>query len=319
MNPSRSHLILAILLPAAALVLAPRESLAWGAEGHMIIALVADRVLQAQDPATQKKVADILAADKSNTWTKTDIAGEATWADALREQSPEGRVWTSKWPYVKFDLAEPDLSKACFGKSVLPASTPASHGPREDCVINKIDQFVKELRDTGVSAGERLMALQFLLNYVGDVHDPLHTVEHGDQGGNCVAVLPPGARTPARLGFYWGDILVAEAEGNNAAKAAEQTVANLSAADVEKWSRGTPAEWARESYDLAKAVVYSYPKDAVGSKHVFSVKKGEKDPCGPVAVDRLETGYRDRAVAAVREQLAKAGVRLAFLLRQALK
>jgi hypothetical protein len=38
-----------------------------------------------------------------------------------------------------------------------------------------------------------------------------------------------------------------------------------------------------------------------------------------VPVYRLDAGYRERAVAAVREQLAKAGVRLAALLQEALK
>jgi hypothetical protein len=33
----------------------------------------------------------------------------------------------------------------------------------------------------------------------------------------------------------------------------------------------------------------------------------------------LDAGYQDRAMAAVKEQLAKAGVRLAFLLQQTLK
>jgi hypothetical protein len=33
----------------------------------------------------------------------------------------------------------------------------------------------------------------------------------------------------------------------------------------------------------------------------------------------LDTGYRDRAIAAVKEQLAKAGIRLAFVLRESLQ
>ena len=48
-------------------------------------------------------------------------------------------------------------------------------------------------------------------------------------------------------------------------------------------------------------------------------KCGKRSRCGPVPVYRLDAGYRDRAVVAVREQLAKAGVRLAALLREALK
>jgi len=167
------------------------------------------------------------------------------------------------------------------------------------------------------------MALQFLLNFVADIHDPLNTIEHNDQGGHCVALMPPGSKTPVRLSTYWDDTLVGEAEGKDPAKAAAEIVAGLSAADVRKWSNGTPADWARESYNVAKEITYSFvkddPKDALGSKYAFPMRKGENDPCGPVTVHGVDPTYRDRALAAVKEQLAKAGVRLAFLLRENLQ
>ena len=318
MNPFRFCCALFCLAPAA-LVWHPADSWAWGSEGHRIIALVADRLLQSQAPPAQKKIADILAGDTSNDWTKTDIASEATWADALREKSPEGRVATSKWHYVKLDSDNPDLKKACFGRSTLPRLTPASHAPQDNCIVDKIDQFAKELRDPDTSESERLMDLQFLLNLVGEVHDPLYTIERNDQGGRCVAVLPPGGKTPVRLITYWDDTLVAEAEGKDPVKAAGQIAAGLAPADIQKWSGGTPEEWAQESYNLAKTVVYNFSGDAGGSKFAFPSQKGEKDPCGPVAVYRLDAAYHDRAVAAVKGQLGKAGVRLAFLLRENLR
>jgi nuclease S1 len=318
MRPFRLCLAIACLVLTGALA-APGESWAWSGEGHIIVALLADRLLKAQDAPVQKKIAVILATDKSNTWTKTDITGEATWAESLREKSPEGRAATSKWPYAKLDFDNPDLKKACFGRPALPASTPASHGPQDQCVVDKIEQFAKELRDPATSPSERLMALQFLLSFVGDVHDPLYTVERNDQGGRCTAVLPPGAKAPVRLSAYWDDALVAAAEGTDAARAADQIAATLSPADIQKWSSGTPAEWAQESYNLAKAVTYSYAKEAADAKYAFPVRRGETDACGPVPVYRLDKSYQERAVAAVKEQLAKAGVRLAFLLRESLR
>ncbi|MGC2202459.1 MAG: S1/P1 nuclease [Stellaceae bacterium] len=305
-------------LSLAILLCRPADSWAWGSEGHRIIALVADRLLRAQDPSVQKKIAEILATDKSNDWTKTDIASEATWADALREKSPEGRAASSKWHYVKLDPGDPDLNKACFGRPALSALRPASHGPSDNCVIEKIGQFAKELRDPATSPSERLMALQFLLNLVGDVHDPLYAIEHHDQSGRCAAVLPPGGKAPVRLSVYWEDTLVAEAEGRDPVKAAAQIVADTTPAKVREWSGGTPEDWARQSYELAKAVVYDFPRDT-GSEYAFPPPKAEQDACGPVTVHRLDTGYRDRALAAVKEQLAKAGARLAFVLRENLK
>jgi S1/P1 Nuclease len=306
------------LIPAA-FVWHPSASWAWGGEGHRIIALVADRLLQTQDPPAQRKIAQILATDKSNDWTKTDIASEAIWADALREKSPEGRAATSKWHYVKFDPANPDLKKACFGRPPLPALTPASHAPQDNCLVDKIEQFAQELRDPSTLPGERLMALQFLLNLVGDIHDPLYAIDHDDQSGRCIAVLPFGAKAPIRLGVYWDDILVAEAEGKDPVKAAGQIVAGLAPAELPKWSGGAPEEWAQESYSLAKTVIYSFPTDTAASKFSFPASKVEKDECGSITVHHLDGGYRDRAIAAVKEQLAKAGMRLAALLKEALK
>lgn len=312
---TRLRLCRAILcLVPVALFWDPSQCRAWGSEAHEIIALLADRLLETGDPAVEKKIAEIIAADKSNTWTKNNIAGEVNWADALRENSPEGRAATTKWHYVKLDPDNPDLTKACFGRPALQPMMPASHGPQDDCIVDKIEQFAKELRESGTSEPERLMAVQFLLNLVGDIHDPLFTVERNNQSGGCVAVVPPGGKTPVRLSVYWEDDLVAEAEGKNPAKAAEQIAARLTAVDIRKWSGGTPEEWARESYELAKSVVYGFPAEA-GGQFTFPARKGETDACGPVPLHRLNAGYRDRAVAALKEQLAKAGVRLAALLR----
>ena len=321
MNAFRSRLGILCLVPAM-LSLMPAESRGWSAEGHMIAALVADRLLQARDAAAHKKLAELLATDKSNTWTKTDIASEATWADVLLEKSPEGRAATAKWHYVKLDATNPDLTKACFGKPALPWMAPASRGLQDDCVVDKIEQFAKELRDPATLPGERLTALQFLLNFVGEVNDPLFTIEQNDQGGRCVALMFPAAKTPVRLSTYWDDTLVVEAAGKDPAKAAVQIVAGLTPADIQKWSGGSPTDWAMESYNVAKEVTYSFakdkPKDAA-ARYAFPTRKGEKDPCGPVPVYQVDAGYRERAVAAVKEQLAKGGVRLAFLLRENLQ
>ena len=322
MNPFRFAVTGLCLVPAV-LALTPGEGRAWNAEAHMIIALVADRLLEAQESPAQKKIAELFATDKANTWTRTDIAGEATWADALVEKSTEGRIATSKWHYAKLDPANPDLTKACFGRPALPSMAPARFGVPDDCVVDKIEQFAKELHDPATLPGERLNALQFLLNLVGDIHDPLYAIEHNDQSGQCVALLPPGATAPVRLRAYWDDILVSEAEGKDPAKAASEIVAGLTPVEIRKWSSGGPADWAQESYTIAKDVTYSFEKDAsketTAGKYAFPMRKGEKDPCGPVPVYHVDTGYRERALAAIKEQLAKAGVRLASLLREGLQ
>jgi uncharacterized glyoxalase superfamily protein PhnB len=63
--------------------------------------------------------------------------------------------------------------------------TLASLGPADDCIVDKIDEFTAELESPATSDPERRLALQFLLHFVGDVHQPLHAGDdHARDGGS---------------------------------------------------------------------------------------------------------------------------------------
>ena len=297
---------------------APRAA-AWGAHGHRVIALFADRLLRQDDPAVRAKVVALLASDKDNRWTKTDIASEAVWADTLREKSPEARSATTGWHYVPLKIDNPDLARDCFGRPPLPAGYPASHGPRDNCSVDKIEQFEAELRDPKTPPGERTTALKFLLNLVGDLHQPLYTIDRGDQGGRCVALLIGSGQTPVRLSSYWDETLVAEVTGRDPARGAAQIATGLTSAEGQQWASGGPQDWARESHDLAKSIAYGFLSEKPAAKYTFPASKGEQDSCGEVDLYRVGPDYETKALALVKEQLAKAGVRLALVLRSTLK
>src|SRR6266853_6560710 len=241
----------------AALLLPMRASVAWGPEGHRVIALIAERALQQSDPAVRAKILAILATDKGKGLTKNDIASEATWADVLREKSEEARHATGAWHSTRFSPDNPDLARACSGRNPLPAGYPASHGPKDNCSVDKIQQFAAELKDPETSPGERLAAVQFLLNLAGDLNDPLHAIDRGDQGGECIAVQI-GSKPPVRLSTYWRDTLVAEVVGSDPAKGAARIAASVPAAEAQKSAEGTPESWAQETYEVAKTVTYGF-------------------------------------------------------------
>jgi hypothetical protein len=137
--------------------------LAWGDEGHRIVALIGRSLLE---PAVRTEVAAILATDK-DTLTAHDIASEATWADQIREVNPGGaRERTSRGHFVDIEIGSPSVDRACFNHPVLPVGMRASNGPAKDCIIDKIMQFQAELADRTTPALERLMALKFLLGLV---------------------------------------------------------------------------------------------------------------------------------------------------------
>jgi len=78
----------------------------------------------------------------------------------------------------------------------------ASGGPPNACVVDKIRQFNTELAAPGTDPQERIIALKFLLHFVGDVHQPLHSADDHDQGGNSKRVSARGF--PAgNLHHFW--------------------------------------------------------------------------------------------------------------------
>jgi hypothetical protein len=302
----------------AALLLPMRASLAWGPGAHRVIALIADRVLQQTDPGARAKVLALLATDKEDRLAKPDIASQATWADLLRDKSEEARIATTAWHSTRLNPDHPDLGTACFGRKPLPDGYPASHGPRDNCSVDKIEQFESELKNPETSPGEKLAALRFLLSLVGDLHDPLHAIDRADQGGECIA-LQIGSKPPVRLSTYWEDTLPGEVAGPDPAKGAARIAASLPAAESQKWAEGNPEAWAQETYEVAKTVTYSFAAGQPEGKHSFPGKKGQTETCPSVDIYRVGPDYETKALDAVKQQFAKAGVRLAFMLRDGFK
>ena len=302
----------------AALLLPTQPARAWGPEGHRAVALIADHLLQRSAPAAHKKLLAILATDRSGRVARTDIASEAIWADVLREQSPEARTATTAWHLVRMKPDNPDLAAACFGHPPLPAGYPASHGPQNNCSVDKVEQFETELQNPATSPGEKLTDLQFLLNLVGDLNDPLNAIDEGDQGGQCVA-LQIGLRPPVRLAAYWEDRLVREVVGPTAERGAARLAASIPAAEARKWQAGTAADWARDSYAVAKAVTYGFKAaKPVGQEHQ-AARRAAQAACAAVPVYRLGGDYETKALAAVKEAVEKGGVRLARVLADSLR
>jgi hypothetical protein len=137
-SPYWSPATIVAVAASAGMVLAGTPALAWGDLGHEVVAMIAYRHLT---PAARHEVDRLLASD-SDTLTAPDIASRATWADKYRLSHRE----TAAWHFGDLEIDKPDLASACAG---FPASPPhaASEGPAQDCVVDKIDEFARELKD----------------------------------------------------------------------------------------------------------------------------------------------------------------------------
>jgi hypothetical protein len=277
----------------------PHQALAWGDDGHKTVALIAQQCLS---QSAKKTIAAMLAADTDGL-TQHDIASEATWADKYRDENNRKDHYqeTQNWHFVDTEISSPDLTTACFGRPALPPGTLASNGDAKACAVDKIEQFETELAAPGTDAEERLFALKFILHFVGDVHQPLHSSDNHDYGGNQVKVTVDGSKHKSadELHGFW-DVQFVDGVAKPPTVLAKKLLAQISPAQAASWVQGKPEDWSMEAFMISK-------QDAYGSP-----------PLSKATPRHLDAAYVAQAEKDVTLQLSRAGIRLAYVLNQSL-
>jgi hypothetical protein len=174
---------------------------------------------------------------------------------------------------------------------------PAVEGPT---LIDKVGAFRQALAS---SEPDLLKSydLVWILHMVGDIHQPLHCAERvskaaprGDAGGNSVVVSGPDKELHA----VWDDAVgLGDTQNFMTAVTVGQS---LPTADATLASDANEADWARESFALAKSSAYVAP-----------VGPG----LGPFTLDAAYTA-NTRQIA--KQRIALASARLAILLKTSL-
>jgi nuclease S1 len=242
---------------------------AWGQEGHSIVAEIAQRHLT---PFASARMRELLGGDIS-------LASISSWADDVRGERPT----TYNWHFVDIPLADDtfDPKRDCV-------DDPA----KGDCVINEIERNKRTLKDPSASAEDKREALKYVVHFVGDLHQPLHTVKDA-AGGNTVQVTffsDPTNRhiDQTNLHAVWDSGLIRNyvwAWGDVVEKIETAVIGKVDATAVQK---GTPTEWALEAHKAAQDVA-------------FTVSSGAN----------LDAAYAAQARPVLMRQLARAGLRLA--------
>jgi len=289
--------ILAVLSCATVFnVIQTCSALAWGDEGHEVVALVAQSFLE---PDVRKRVTALLASDPDNL-TGHDMASAATWADKFRDANMNGsRERTRQWHFVDIEITAPNLDEACFNHPSIPTGTTASNGPAADCVVDKIQEFAGELANPSIDVEERVAALKFVLHFVGDLHQPLHSSDDHDRGGNDKRVSASGLGA-GNLHHFWDTEFVNQL-GPDSKTIASDLIGHITRDQQSQWQSGNPTEWAQETFRIAKADAY-----------------GQLPEPNAHGSFRLSDDYVTTATNDVALQLSKAGVRLATILNQSL-
>jgi hypothetical protein len=250
---------------------------AFGAEGHRIVGLVAEEFLDA--PAR----AELARLDGGES-----LATVGLWLDEHKGELRAELPGSDRWHY--------DNRPACAAQAPV-----ASYCADGECASAAFAKYRAVLADRGAPPAARLLALRVVVHLVADVHQPLHVADNGDRGANRVEVLVGNRSRPKPLHAAWDvDFVRRAARGADAADFAARLAAEHRGASA-ALGRGSFGDWMQESYRLAQTVAYGrLPGFACGAP--------------PGGVVRLPRAYSDEAAAIVREQLARAGIRLATLL-----
>lgn len=251
---------------------------AWGAQGHRLVGLIAaDRLT----PVAKQNVAWLLDGQ-----SLADVAG---WADSITGD----QVQTSYWHYLNIppEASGYDRERDC---PVQPGVEKGSRGDRwRDCVVDRIAYWEERLANPKLDRSDRATALKFIVHFIGDLHQPFHALGVG-RGGNDVKVrvfgqidcgTDPARPSPCNLHSVWDGRLISRRNLDDPTYLAALKKL-IDDKGFGSQPAGTPAQWAEQSFKLAKE--------------------------GLVANDtNIDEAYYQRHIKVIEDRLALAGVRLA--------
>ncbi|KIO19670.1 hypothetical protein M407DRAFT_82494 [Tulasnella calospora MUT 4182] len=267
---------------------------AWGGLGHKTVANVALQFLQEDALAG---VEAVLAADGHKESDNPSIVDVATWADAFGRK--KGGTFSKKFHYINAHDDPPfecnvDLERDCSEKG--------------ECIVKAIANYTQRLIRPSRNVNDTADALKFLVHFIGDITQPLHT-EDKERGGNGIPVAWNGNGNK-NLHSVWDTNMVKKLAGSDNEE-------NLNA-----WTDIIVNEINNGSYKplIPEWLNCTDPRDALNCALKWAtdsnsfictyVLKNDTDGW------ELSGSYYRGAAPIIQQQIAKGGVRLAVWLNQ---
>jgi len=243
---------------------------AWGFEGHKTVANIAWNEL---NPDVQKAAMELLSFSGDSSFIEV-----AVWADNIKRL--DKFRYANTFHYVNIPAAGESYAKD-------------RDCPDGTCLTYVIPGYIETLSDKSASDSLRNEALKFLIHFVGDVHQPMHTGLPEDRGGNDVH-LNYHSRNVNLHGLWDYEMLndnitdyLAYADRLHKVDESFPMQATLAVTD--------PVEWTNESFQI-------------GRNFAYSVSQG----------DTVNSDYEKKALQYIETRITQAGYRLAFLLNNIL-
>ena len=274
-----------------------QSTFAWGNDGHQIIATIAQARLTS---TANSKITKLLKG--------ANMSSVATWADSVRK-TPEWE-WSAPLHFINVPDGDCTFSYTRDCK-------------KDFCCAGAILNFTKQITESSQDAA--FVAAKFVIHFVGDIHQPLHTAWHGDRGGNDDTVTLGkwddycSNYPPVNLHSVWDTCMINAYQNKFGRpyqtqwiKYAQELNGKITKAQAAKWGKGWTGKtsvdtWANEGVGYACSSAY---KNTDG-KYI--------DANGAISDNALEEDYYTSRLKIVDLRLSQAGVRLATLLNKILE
>jgi hypothetical protein len=308
------------------------RSYAWGPTGHMTVALIAYRKLDAD---SRTKVDDIMKKHPAyNTFLgkkPNNYPDDGAWVFMMASTWPDMIKDKSNPNHDEFDPDDPALPHGLLHRGIhdvehfvdIPFNVDVNGpDPRKDAqartILTALPKWVANLGDATKSDRDRAVALSWVLHLIGDLQQPLHCAQrftndlpHGDRGGNEFYVLP-GSK-PMPLHTYWDDLPGKSKSPTFITHQVDSLLAQqkLQPDKLTELQVKTFEKWAEESFAAAETVAYQ-------GGDVPGVQKTGGQP--PVAsdVEPLTDKYKSTASDLADRRVVVGGYRLAAVINDAL-
>ncbi|HEY2544888.1 MAG TPA: S1/P1 nuclease [Candidatus Acidoferrum sp.] len=299
------------------LLFGPSTAHAWGCKGHQTVALIAERYLTPEAKQfVQKLLTDNPVDPKLSRYcggaSRDAMADASTWADDVRGERKNG-----PWHYI-------DIPRGAKHGALEP------YCGQEGCVTRAISDQLSILKDSKADPAKRADALRYIIHFVGDLHQPLHTTTNADEGGNCVplkyfrrSVHERGHSFSPNLHSLW-DTAIPERdmEGADPAEYAE-TLETVYATEIDGWQKAGihVDDWVWEGFDFAESTVYGNlaPKIAIEPNVPVPSCSDDNNIGERLLHENISAAeaYQEKAAPVAEKRIAEGGVRLAMILNDA--
>jgi hypothetical protein len=236
------------------------QSFGWGKTGHRIIGAIAEMYLTKK---ARKEIHRIMGYES--------LSMAANWMDFIKSDPR----WDHAGPWHYATIPN--------GMTYAQAGTPA-----EGDAIATIERLIYELQTKQFTDEDEIVALRFLIHLIGDLHQPLHTGNGEDRGGNDVKLK--WFWQNSNLHRVWDSGII---DGEQLSYSEWVNEINFATnAEITAWQHASTEEWAYESMTYRQQI-YNLPEDkSINYRYVY---------------DNIDV---------VRHRLLQAGIRLAGVLNK---